>query len=104
MNLHDRRAKANARHFGFKGALIFASVVRHVGRRTTHIEANHLVEAREFRHRGRANNAAGWPGQDGVLALKLMRIGQAAGALHELQTHVADGRLYLLHVAPQNWR
>ena len=100
--LHDRCAQTHTRDLGLKGALVFAGKVRHVGRCATHVEADHLVEAGELSHRCGANDAARRAGQDCVLALKLVRVGQAARALHELQAHIAQRGLHLLDISTQD--
>jgi len=102
VNLHDRGAQAHAGHLGLEGALVFTRKMRHVGRGATHVEADHAVEASELRHCRRADDAAGRAGQNRILALELVRIGQAAGALHELQAHVAKRGLHLLDVATKD--
>jgi hypothetical protein len=87
VDAHHRRAHAHAGHLGFELALELAGVVRDVGGRAAHVEADHLGVAGQLRRARHADDAAGRAGQDRVLALEGMRIGQAAGRLHEEQLH-----------------
>ena len=61
---HHRRAHADAGDLRLKFALQFTSVVRHIGRRTTHIKANDFVEAGYASCTHHADNAACRPRQD----------------------------------------
>ena len=83
---HHRRAHAHARDLGLEGALVFAVVVRHVGRGAAHVEADELRRSRPrapvSRH---ADDAAGRAGQDRVLALEQLGRGEAARRHHEHQ-------------------
>jgi len=89
-------------------ALEFARIMRHIGGRTAHIEADQPVEAGlppGLRH---ADHAAGRARQNGVLALEQLRRRQPARRHHE---HQARGRslgveilVHLRHIAPQNRR
>ena len=90
MNLHDRRAQADACDFSLKRALVLTCKVRHVSRRATHVKANHLVETRKLRYSCRTHNTARRAGKDRVLALKLVCVREPAGALHELQAYIAE--------------
>ena len=81
VDAHHRRAQPHAGHFGHERALVLAGPVRDVGRRAAHVEADDPVEAREPRHLDRADDAAGRPGQDRVLALEQVRVGQPAARL-----------------------
>ena len=99
---HHRRAHAHTRDLGFKLALELTGKVRHVGRGAAHVEADHLVAAGELSGTGHAHDAAGRTGQDGVLAGKSLRIGQAARGLHEKQLDAGHLGSDLVHIAPQN--
>ena len=70
VNEHHRRAHAHARDLGLEGALVFAVVVRHVGRGAAHVEADQILEAGFAAGLGHADHAAGGAGQDRVLALE----------------------------------
>ena len=102
MNPHDWCTQANASNFGLEGAFVLARKVRHVSGCAAHVEADHLVEARELRDRCRADNAARRPGKNRVLTLKFVSVGESAGALHKLQPYIAERRLHLLNIATQN--
>ena len=86
VDAHHRRAQPHAGDFGDEGALVLAGPVRDVGRRAAHVEADDPVEAREPRHFDRADDAARRAGQDRVLALEQVRVGEPAARLHELQS------------------
>ena len=62
-------------------------VVRHVGGRPAHVEADHPAEARRRGRPRHAHDAAGRAGQDRVLAAEAGRVGQPAVGLHEQQPH-----------------
>jgi hypothetical protein len=47
VNLHHRRAQPHARDFGHESALVFAGVMRDIGRRAAHVETDDAIEARE---------------------------------------------------------
>ncbi len=83
---HHRRAQAHAGDFGDEGAFVLACVMRDVGRRASHVEADDPVEPRLPRDLHRADDASRGTGQDRILALEAMRVGQPAARLHELQT------------------
>ena len=89
VDAHHRRAQPHARDLGHERALVLAGPVRDVGGRAAHVEADDPVEARLPRHLDRADDAARGSGQDRVLALEEMRVGQAAARLHELQANAA---------------
>ena len=96
---HHRRAHAHARDLGLEGALVFAVVVRHVGRGAAHVEADQVLEAGLAAGLGHADHAAGGAGQDRVLALEQLGGGEAAGRHHE---HQADA-LALRRSCPPPW-
>ncbi len=85
VDAHHRRGEPHAGDLGDEGPLVLARVMRHVGRRATHVEADDAVETGQSRHLDRADDAARGAGQDRVLALEAMRVRQAAVRLHELQ-------------------
>ena len=84
---HHRGAHAHPRHHGLERALVGAVVVGDVGRGPAHVERDDARVARARRGLGRAHDAAGGAGQDGVLALEQLRVGEAAVRLHEHQPH-----------------
>jgi len=58
----------HARDLGLEGALVFAVVVRYVGRGAAHVEADEIFKAGLAAGLGHADHAAGGAGQDRVLA------------------------------------
>ena len=102
MDRHHRRAHAYPRDLGLELAFEAAGVVRHVGGRATHVEADDAREARRFRGACRADDAARRPGEDRVLALEASRIGQAAVRLHEEEAHALQLGCHLAHIAAQD--
>ena len=104
MDLHHRRAHPHARDQSFEGALVLAIVMRDVGRRSAHVEADDLVVAR---HRGgphRADDAAGRARQDAVLAAEEAGVGESAVRLHEHQPGFAELVPYAVDIAFQDRR
>ena len=104
MDLHQRRAQPDTGNFSVERPLVFAGEVRDVGRRAAHVEADDLVDARLLRRARGADDAARGAGENRVLAVELLRIGEPAGRLHELQLHARQLRGNLIHVAAQNRR
>ena len=104
MDSHHRRAHAYARDQGLEGALIFAVVMRHVGRGAAHIEGDQLVETGLPGRTYTADDAAGRTGQDRILALEHGRVGQPAAGLHEHQPYVPNLLGDLVHIAAQDRR
>ncbi len=104
VDAHHRRAHAHAGHLGVEGALEFAGVMRHVGAGAAHVEADHLGVTAGHGGAHHADDAAGRAGQDRVLALEVVRFGQAAAALHEEQAHAGHLRGHLVDVAAQDRR
>ena len=85
VDLHHRRADAHPGDDAFVGKLELAGIVRHVGRRTAHVEADQPIAAVRRARRDHADDAAGGAGQDRVLAAKCGRFGEAAVRLHEVE-------------------
>ena len=104
VDAHHRRAHAHAGHLGLELALEGAGVVGHIGRGAAHVEADHLPVASQGRGAGHADDAAGRAGQDGVLALEVVGVGQAAAGLHEEQRHTRHLGRHLVDIAPQDGR
>jgi len=92
VDAHHRRAHAHAGDFRIEGALVVAVIVGDVGRGAAHVEADDLVEAGELGRLDHADDAAGWAGEQRVLALEEGGVGQAARRHHE---HQARGSLPL---------
>jgi len=78
VDAHHRRAHAHAGHLRLELALELAGIVRHIGGRATHVEANHLLDSAKPGGTGHADNAAGRPAQDRIFAGKRLRVRQAA--------------------------
>ena len=89
VDVHHRRAHPHAGHHRFEHALVGAVVVGDVGRGAAHVEADHLAQADRLAALDGADDAAGGAGQDRVLALEAVGVGQAAVRLHEHQAHRA---------------
>ena len=102
--LHHRRTQPHSGHLGDKRALVLPGKVRHVRRSAAHVEGDDLVEAGELRHLHRADDPARRAGENGILPLEPMRVGEPARRLHELQTHAGKLRFNALHVAAQDRR
>ena len=77
VNAHHRCTHAHSSHLGFKFTLELTRVMRHIGRGTAHVEANHFGHARDLRRARHAHNSARRPAQNRVFSLKGMRICQA---------------------------
>ncbi len=104
MDAHHGRAHAHPCHLGLEHAFELAVIVRDIGGGAAHVKADH---AREAGLRGRphhADDAAGGPGQDGILALEVVGARQAAAALHELQVDAGHLAGHLLDIAAQDRR
>ncbi len=82
---HHRRAHAHAGDLRLERALELTRVVRDVGRGAAHVEADDALEPGSERRAHRTDDPAGRTGQDRVLALEAVRIGEAAVRLHEEQ-------------------
>ena len=104
VDAHHRRAHAHARHLRFKLALKLAGVVRYIGRRTAHVKTDHFVMPGNRRRTGHANDAPSRAAQNCILALKYMRICQAARRLHEEQLDARHFACHLLDVAAKDGR
>src|SRR5205085_436749 len=91
-----------AGNLGLELALERSRVVRHVGGRAAHVEADDAREAGRFRGARRADDAAGRTREDRVLALEAPRIGKAAIRLHKEQAHALQLGSDLAHIAAEN--
>ncbi len=105
VDLQHRRAHPDARHRPLAGPLVGAGEMGDVGRGAAHVEADHPVEARFRRRLRHADDAAGRPGQDRILAAEGGSVGEAAVRLHEEEAHIAaQAGDDLVDVAPQHRR
>ena len=107
VDAHHRRAHAHARDLRVEGALIFAVVMRDVGRGAAHVEADHLVEARKPCCLDHADDAACRTGQQRVLALEHVGCRQPSRGHHEHQagrfTLPLAGRVASRRLAGWGW-
>ncbi len=101
---HHRRAHPDARDFGLERPLEAAGVECHVGGGAAHVEADDAIEPGHGGGARGADDAAGGAGQDRVLALEGMRLGEPAVRLHEIEPHACQLRLHPGDIAPQNGR
>ena len=102
MDAHHGRAHAHTCHLGLKRALKFTRKVAHVGAGTAHVKTNHLVMAGGHCGAHHAHDAPSRAREDGVFALKALRLGQAARALHEEEAHTGHLLRHVIHVAAQD--
>ncbi len=104
VDAHHGRAHAHTGHGGFELTLEGTGKVAYVGGSAAHVKADHLVLPRQRGGARHAHDAPGRPAQDGVLALKSVRIGQPAAGLHEEELHTRHFGRHLLHIAAQDGR
>ena len=104
VDAHHGRAHAHAGHLGLELALELAGKVRHIGRGAAHVKADHPRLPGQGGGAGHADNAAGRPRQNRVLAGKGVRACEPARGLHEVQRHARHVLRHLLHIAAQNGR
>ncbi len=104
VDAHHRRAHAHPGHLRLERALELAGEVRDVGGGAAHVEADHVPEVGQLRGAHHADDAAGRAGQDRVLALERVRVGQAARRLHEEQLDAGHLAGHLFDVAAQDRR
>ena len=104
VNGHHGRAHAHAGDLGFEFALQLSGIVRYVGRCPAHVEADDFAEAGCLRGAHHADYAARRAGENRILALKALRIGQPAAALHEHYPGAGQLARHLIDIAPQDRR
>ena len=104
VDAHHGGAHAHAGDQGLEGALVFAVVVGDVGRRAAHVEGDDPVEARHVRGAHGADDAAGRPREDAVLALEEPGVGEPAVRLHEHEPRTVQLGGDAVHVAAQDGR
>ncbi|OQC04256.1 MAG: hypothetical protein BWX79_02528 [Alphaproteobacteria bacterium ADurb.Bin100] len=104
VDAHHRGAHAHASHLRLELAFELAGKVRYVRGGAAHVKADHALHAGQFGGAGHADDAAGRAGQDRVLALKGVCVGQAPGGLHEKNLHARHLAGHLLHVPAQDGR
>ena len=85
LDAQHRRADAHLRDHGVRRALELAGVERDVRRRAAHVEADDLGATDGARRAHHADDAAGRPRQQAVLAAEVLRRRETAVALHELE-------------------
>jgi hypothetical protein len=101
VNLHQRRAQPDSRDFSVECPLVLASEMRDVSRRPAHVEADDLADSRLLCRARGTDDAAGGTGKNRVLAVELLRIGEPARRLHELQLHAGSCAATKVHVAAE---
>ena len=106
VNQHHRRAHPHPGHLGFKGALIGAVEMRHIGGGSAHVKADDLAKSGAFCRLRHGHHAARRAGENRILALKQIGCGQPARRHHKHQPragmlHVQLTR-HLRHIARQN--
>ena len=101
---HHRCAHAHARHRRLERAFERTRIQRDVGRGAAHVETDDMIEPRHRRGARRTDDAAGRAGQDRVLALETMRLGQPAIRLHEEQPNAFKLRRHVIDIAAQDRR
>ncbi len=104
VDMHHRRAHAHAGHHRLEAALVFARVMRDVGRGAAHVEADDLVESPHLGGAHGADDAAGGARQDRILALEAPRVGEAAVRLHEEKARAAELGRHPVDIAPEDRR
>ncbi len=104
VDTHHRRPHAHAGNKSLELTLVLAGIVRNVGRRAAHVEADDVPEPSVFAGPGHADDAAGRARQDRVLTLETPGVSQAAVALHEEQARARHVFRHLLDVAAQDGR
>ena len=104
VDAHHRRAHADAADLGHERALVLAVVVRHVGRGAAHVEGDDAVDSGHRARLDRADDPAGGPREDRVLALERVRLDEPAVRLHEHQPALAEVGGDAVDVAAQDRR
>lgn len=102
VDVEHRRTQPHPGDLRGEHPLVLAGEVGDVGGGAAHVEADDPVEPGELRHAGHADDPAGRPGQDGVLAAELTGLGEPAVGLHEHQPYAFEGVGDLAHVAAQH--
>ena len=104
VNAHHRRAQPYTGNLRVEDPLEFTGKVRDVGGGAAHVEADDPIEAGGLTDPGHADDAACRPGQDRILALEGLGVGQAAIGLHELKPHARQTGCDLIDIAAQHRR
>ncbi len=102
MNAQHRRPNPHPGHFGLVLPLELTRIMGHVGRGAAHVETYDLAETSGVGGTRHPDDAAGRPGEDGVLAAEPARVGEAAVGLHEQQPDARQLAGHLIHISPQN--
>ena len=104
VDVHHGRAHPHPGHLGPEDPLELARVVRHIGRRAAHVEADDPGVARLGRGAHHAHHAARGPRQHRVLAPEVRGLAQPAVGLHEHQPDAAQLGGHVVDVAAQDRR
>ncbi len=84
---HHRRPNTNTGDLCFLRALQVPAEMAHVGRGATHVEPDDPIEPGRCRGPHHADDATGRPGEQRVLSLEPMGLGEPPTRLHERQVH-----------------
>jgi hypothetical protein len=101
---HHRRAHPHAGDLGFEGALETAGIQRHIGRGAAHVEADDRAQTGHLGSARGPDDPARRAGQNGVLALKRLRLGKASARLHEQQPNALQLGRHLVDIPSQDRR
>src|SRR5262245_5614228 len=99
-----RRAHTHTGHLRLEFAFEFAGVMRDVGGRAAHVEADHFRKPRQFRRSRHAYDSARGAGQYRVLPLEAPGVGEPAVRLHEHQARAGQFAGHLIDIAPEDRR
>ena len=104
VDAHHGRADPHTADLCVERPFVFAREMAHIGGRAAHVEADELGMPGGLRRAHHADDSAGRPRQDRILALEMMRLGQAARTLHEEKRHARHQLRHAIHIAAQNRR
>ena len=104
VNAHHGRANPDTADFGIESALVLTRIVADIGGSAPHVEADEFAMAGGLGGAHHADDAAGRTGQNRILALEMIRLGQSARALHEIERDAGHETSHAFHIAAQNRR
>ncbi len=102
MDAQHGGAHSNAGDLGVEYSFEFAGKMAHIGGRAAHVETYDLGPACGLRRPRHTDDTACRTREYRVLALKVLRLGQPAGALHEQQRYAGQGFGELSAIALQD--
>src|SRR5436190_940439 len=88
VDLHHRRADADAGDDAFVRQLEMAGIVRDVSRSTAHVEADEVLGLMWLTRRDHANDTAGGTRENGVLPAECRCRGKPSVRLHEMKVGI----------------